>query len=280
VAPAGAWRLRTLEAGPELDLESGDEGFPEVIATDDAMRTGSPQPPGRVALRNDTTRPRTLVIEERAWVRDALTADRVTALQSFRDLFSDQVLRPGDEVAVRHVALMFTDLKASTALYGRIGDAAAYGLVREHFAFLTAIVRRHDGAIVKTIGDAVMAAFTDSRRAFDAAVAIQREIGAASWGREGEGIVIKVGLHAGPCIAVNLNGRMDYFGSTVNLAARLQGESTGGDIVVSTAVAAEAAIDTGADGVLCTNERARLRGFTDPVGFLRVRVAAAADGMD
>src|SRR3546814_2334232 len=45
----------------------------------------------------------------------------------------------------------------------------------------------------------------------------------------GEAIVIKLGLHRGPCIAVTLNDRLDYFGSTVNLAARLQGQSRGGD---------------------------------------------------
>src|SRR5262249_8512887 len=162
------------------------------------------------------------------WVADALTADRLTALQAFRDLFSADVLRPGDDVAVGHIALLFTDLKGSTALYRRVGDAAAYHLVRNHFAFLTKVVRDHEGTVVKTMGDAVMAAFHDDHQAVKAALAIQRQV--AGFNRENgltEGLVIKLGVHAGPTIAVTLNDRLDYFGSVVNMAARLQGQSLG-----------------------------------------------------
>src|SRR3546814_14848409 len=108
--------------------------------------------------RNDTAGPLTAIVEERRCVRDALTADRVTALQAFRDLFSEQVLRPGDDVAVARITLLFTDLKRSTDPYGRLGDAAAYHLVRDHFAYLGAIVRRHPGALVKTTGHPIIAA--------------------------------------------------------------------------------------------------------------------------
>jgi len=47
---------------------------------------------------------------------------------------------------------------------------------------------------------------------------------------------LKAGLHTGPCIAVTLNDRLDYFGSTVNMAARLEAQSTGDDVVISSAV--------------------------------------------
>ena len=45
-------------------------------------------------------------------------------------------------------------------------------------------------------------------------------------------LALKIGVHAGPCMAVNLNGRVDYFGTTVNTAVRLEGHSLGGDVVV------------------------------------------------
>ena len=112
----GPYRLRTLEPGPEWDIEWAGEGFPEVVATDESVAAGEPAPTGEVHLRNDSRRRLTFVVEERAWVADALAADRATSLQAFRDLFSDQVLRPGDEVAVKRLALLFTDLKDSTAL--------------------------------------------------------------------------------------------------------------------------------------------------------------------
>ena len=168
------------------------------------------------------------LIEDRTWTREALTAPEVISLQAFRDLFAEATLRPGDDAGVSQVALLFTDLQGSTALYERVGDAAAYNMVREHFALLAAIVRDHDGAVVKTIGDAVMASFSDPAQAVRAALAMQADrICRATTSSS------KLGVHAGPSVVVTLNDRLDYFGSTVNMAARLQGQSAGGDIVLS-----------------------------------------------
>ena len=269
--PSGAYRLRSQEPGPELDLERPEDGFPEMILEPEAVTAGALAPPGELVLSNRTPWRRTLVIEEREWVRDALTADRASSLQAFRDLFSDQVLRPGDEVAVKRIALMFTDLRGSTALYRGIGDARAYRLVREHFALLAAKVRDHDGAIVKTIGDAVMAAFIRPADALAAALEIQREVEAFNAGRPETPIRVKLGLHEGPCIAVTLNDRLDYFGSTVNLAARLQGESQGGDIVLSRPMAEDPAVADLIRDLAPREEQARLKGYDAPVGFLRLR---------
>ncbi|MEK0081850.1 adenylate/guanylate cyclase domain-containing protein [Benzoatithermus flavus] len=275
--PPSFYRLRTLEAGPEADIEHGSGPFPTVSLTAEGITAGEPSPPGRVRLRNAFSHQRTVVIEERAWVRNALTADRVATLQAFRDLFSAEVLRPGDEVAIRRVTLLFSDLKGSTALYDAIGDAAAYRLVREHFAYLAGIVREHDGAIVKTIGDAVMAAFHDPLQALTAAIAMQERIAAFNATARAP-IVLKLGLHEGPCIAVTLNERLDYFGGTVNLAARLQGESRGGDVVLSRTLATT----PGAERLLAAHapveETARLRGFAEPAAFVRLRFGAVAGG--
>jgi class 3 adenylate cyclase len=275
--PPGSYRLRTLEAGPAADIEHADGPFPAVIVAVDGMEGGAPSPAGHISLRNASPHRRTLVIEERAWTRDALTADRVATLQAFRDLFSAEVLRPGDEVAIRRVTLLFSDLKGSTALYGAIGDAAAYHLVREHFAYLAGIVREHEGAIVKTIGDAVMAAFHDPLQGLAAAIAMQERITAFNVAGRAP-IVLKLGLHEGPCIAVTLNDRLDYFGSTVNLAARLQGESRGGDVVLSEVLAGA----PGAEALLAPHapvpETARLRGLAEPTAFVRLRFGPVAGG--
>ncbi len=88
-------------------------------------------------------------------------------------------------------------------------------------------VRAHDGGIVKTIGDAVMAAFSNPADAMRAALAVQRNMAQFNrdrqLGAEDGLVIVKLGLHGGPCIVVTLNDRLDYFGSTANLAARLQG---------------------------------------------------------
>ena len=167
---------------------------------------------------------------------------------------------------------MFTDLRGSTALYARIGDARAYNLVREHFAYLTKVVREHDGGVVKTIGDAVMAAFTDPAAAIKAALEVQRNVAAfnAQHAAEAGAIVIKVGLHGGSSIAVTLNERLDYFGSTVNLAARLQGQSQGGDIVLSAALARDPGVMAVLAGLQASSESAVVKGFEGEVAFLRL----------
>jgi class 3 adenylate cyclase len=280
----GPYRLRTLEAGPECDIEVGIDGFPTMILEDQDVKAGPPAKLGTIRLENRSPRLLTAIVESRAWVADALTADRVTALQAFRDLFSEDVLRPGDEVSIGRVTLLFSDLRGSTALYQKIGDATAYHLVRDHFAFLAQTIRDHQGAIVKTIGDAVMAAFARPEDGLAAAVAIQRQVAAFNRdhplgpsdkdGRD-DAIAIKLGLHEGPCIVVTMNDRLDYFGSTVNLAARLQGQSKGGDIVLSLEIAedpAVAAILGGleGEGVPAQPDQAALKGFAEPLAFRRL----------
>jgi class 3 adenylate cyclase len=191
-----------------------------------------------------------------------LTAPEVISLQVFRDLFAAATLRPGDEAGVSQVALLFSDLQGSTALYERVGDAQAYNMVRDHFALLAGIVRDHDGAVVKTIGDAVMASFGDPANAVRAALAMQAAIASHE-------LVLKLGVHVGPSVVVTLNDRLDYFGSTVNMAARLQGQSAGGDIVLSRAVADDPAVKSVLASVPTREESVELKGFADPVRFVR-----------
>ena len=275
----GAYRLRGLHPGTEALVEWTSDGFPSLLVTDAGVSAGEQSSPGMVRISSSARGERTVVVDSRDWVRDALTAHRVTTMQAFRDLFATEALRPGDEVGIGQVTLMFTDLRGSTALYARIGDARAYQLVREHFAYMTEAVRAQNGGIVKTIGDAVMAAFSDPADAVRAALAIQRNV--AQFNRahslaDADGLVIKLGLHGGSCIAVTLNERLDYFGSTVNLAARLQGQSKGGDIVVSQALADDPLVAPLLRPVPSTTESAAVKGFAAPVAFIRVTPSAAA----
>jgi class 3 adenylate cyclase len=168
----------------------------------------------------------------------------VTTLQEFRDFFADEALAAGESFDIRGIALVFTDIKGSTAMYERLGDAKAFWLIKEHFRIMEDIVRKRDGAIVKTIGDAVMAAF---HRPGDAAAAARDMIEAFDAfngeDKRRDELIIKVGAHSGPCIAVTLNGRIDYFGSSVNIAARVQGLSDGRDIMLSERLYEEASAE-------------------------------------
>jgi class 3 adenylate cyclase len=132
------------------------------------------------------------------------------------------------------MAVLFTDLKDSTALYARHGDALAYSLVHQHFAGLRACVTQYHGRSVKSIGDAVMAVFPQPAEAVHAALAMQQTLGALNQAHAIDPpLILKIGIHYGTVIALQTTHGLDYFGQTVNLAARVQGESVGGDIVVT-----------------------------------------------
>lgn len=270
--PPGSYRLRTLHPNGRVDIEYQSGAFPGlriaasgVELLDDADRDNQP---GTVTFVNDAGFELAALIEDRTWARETLMAPEVISLQAYRDLFAEATLRPGDDAGVSQVALLFTDLRGSTALYERVGDATAYNIVREHFALLAEIVRDHDGAVVKTIGDAVMASFIDPAQAVRAALAMQAGIAASSYA--GRDLVLKVGVHAGPSVVVTLNGRLDYFGSTVNMAARLQGQSVGDDIVLSCAVAADPEVQAILTDVPKRQETVMLKGFAEPVCFVRL----------
>lgn len=266
----GVYRLRTLEAGPEQVFEWRDGPFPDLILSDDEMCADPASEPGKVNFRNASHRRLTLILEEQEWKRDALTAHRATTLQAFRDLFDEDVLRPGDDVAIDYIAMMFTDLKGSTALYERIGDSQAYHLIRAHFAILGKAVRENNGAVVKTIGDAIMAAFTDPADALKCAVQIQTDFETYNASSGKEAAIITIGLHVGRCISVTLNNRLDYYGTAANKAARLEGQSTGGDIVLSSEMARDPGVARLLDAYEPVPGEAALKGFDHGVPFLRL----------
>jgi class 3 adenylate cyclase len=277
--PPGLYRLRTLHPGRHADVDHRGGPFPGLRVTATGVEALPPAATGRIQFNNDADFEVAAVIEDRSWTEDALTAAEVVTLQAFRDLFSAATLRPGDEAGISQVALLFSDLRGSTALYERVGDARAYNIVRDHFAFLGGIIREHDGAIVKTIGDAVMASFGDPVDAVKAALAMQARIAdfnKAQGDAAGEELAIKLGVHAGASVMVNLNDRLDYFGSTVNMAARLQGQSEGGDIVISGDVATDPAVRIALAGHRASVESVPLKGFISPVSFLRVLPGAGS----
>ena len=133
---------------------------------------------------------------------------------------------------------MFTDLRGSTEMYDKAGDHLAYRLVQEHFQILTDVVKRHSGAVVKTMGDAVMATFSNPVDGFLAALDMMSKISElnTNWQQKGYEIGLKVGLNEGMALAVNNDERLDYFGQSVNIAARVQGLAQAGEIWLSESV--------------------------------------------
>src|SRR5271165_407241 len=261
----GPYRFRTVEAGAEVDREIGGDGvIPTLVARGRDILLEGANGRDELVIRNESDRPLVFVVEDRNWAQDALTGERVISMPAFRRLCPEQLLRPGDEVEIGRVAIVFTDLQGSTKLYDKLGDAAAYRLVRDHFAFLSERVTRHHGFIVKTVGDAVMAAFNDPADAVRAVLAMQDEVASFNRGRRDSGIVLKLGLHLGSCIAVTAGSVLDYFGSAVNTAARLEHQCRGGEVIISEAALTDPEAREALAGRNLSEETVTLRGLNEP----------------
>jgi class 3 adenylate cyclase len=189
-------------------------------------------------------------------------------LPDFQKLFPQERLLPDESLEVARVAVLFTDLAGSTALYAQRGDPRAYHLVRLHFDELLRAADAEGGTVVKTIGDAILGAFQTPAEAMRAALAMQANIAALNQRERlsgDESLILKVGLHSGPCLNVTLNDRPDYFGTTVNIAARVQGLSRGGDIVFTEALRADLEVQTLLNGRAWETSRVALKGIADEV---------------
>jgi class 3 adenylate cyclase len=253
----GRFLLVTHDGPDSLTLRADESGWPE-----DEPRVNSRT---ALALENATGEEQVFILERTAWGDQAATAAEVTALQLFRDLFATEALRPGDRINVGQMAVLFTDLRNSTRLYREIGDAVAFGAVMNHFDVLREAISREGGAIVKTLGDAVMAVFPRPAPALRAIMRAQAALASPPEGTRP--FILKAGLHAGPCIAVTLDGRLDYFGSNVNIAARLEPLSTGTDCVITSGVRNDpetrALLEDPASGLSAETHEAQLKGFDD-----------------
>jgi adenylate cyclase len=274
-ASSGQAGRRTTNEAP------GEANSLAVAVTAHAIEPSTAEvPAGAISLQvhNSSEREQLVVVEGNLWPDTAATAAIVSTLQEFRDLFSSEALAPGLQLGVENLAFMFTDLTGSTAMYQAIGQARAFRLVQDHFLVLRRAISSNRGAQVKTIGDAVMATFPGGADALAAAFQIQRDIRdlPAPAGVDTAHLV-KVGLHQGPCVAVTLNNRLDYFGTTVNTAARIEHECRGGQIVASLAACQpEAAAELlKASGARLEEEVVYLRGIAEPVPVYRITPSAS-----
>ena len=166
------------------------------------------------------------------------TALELLGIPLFREKFSDQLLTANTSLKIRRVTVVFTDLIQSTALYEQIGDIRAFQLVNDHFQTLFTGIINHQGGIIKTIGDAVMAILPTPREAVEAALhakrAIRRLLNTYSLPLASG---LKIGIHAGPALIVNLNNTFDLFGSTINIGARLVSVCTPTTVAISEEIA-------------------------------------------
>jgi class 3 adenylate cyclase len=152
------------------------------------------------------------------------------------------------------VTLMFTDIVDSTVVNHALGDTAWLEVLREHDRVIRFATESHGGEVVKRLGDGSMLAFPSARRAVSCAVAILSGVEAALGKREPP-IRIRIGLHLGE----PLRDADDFFGSAVNLAARVSAVAGPSEILVSDVVAD--VLSQGGDIVLGEGREVELKGF-------------------
>ncbi len=133
----------------------------------------------------------------------------------------------------RLVTVMFTDVAGSTRYFDQHGDLAGMAMLQEVNDTLQPQVTKHQGKIVKTIGDAIMAYFENPVQAARCAIAMQRAIEEANKKHtETQRIRIRVALNLG----VGLLKDNDVFGDVVNVCSRIEHETEAGRIGISPSV--------------------------------------------
>jgi len=233
--PEGNYKVHTDTLNRDAYVKSEISGLDNVTLTlengekTDKLTRLSPQ--SDMIMKNKTNRPLLISIEDTRWAEYGVSAAEVTSQQLYRDCFPKELLRPSQKMKCTELSVLFTDLIDSASIYTKGGDEDAIRQVMDHFEVLRKIIREERGSVVKTIGDAIMAVFRKPNNAVRAYRKAQDYFNSSE--KTDHKIKIKGGLHSGNCYAVTLNNRIDYFGNTVNLAARLVEKANSDELVIS-----------------------------------------------
>ncbi|MFO0559809.1 MAG: adenylate/guanylate cyclase domain-containing protein [Polyangiales bacterium] len=244
--PSGELLVRTLKGKRRASIELATRPAKIVIVlTEDALTlthegTAEGDSDAVVLVRNETKSAQYVLVERSGWSADIVLGSAIASMPEFVDLFSTEAPASGVELAISSLTVLFSDLTGSTATYERLGDARAFALVQEHFTIMLDAVAKHGGAVVKTMGDAVMATFTAPADAARCSIEMVQRCHDA---HAKEGLTVKLGFHEGPCLAVRANDRLDYFGTTVNVAARLQAQAHAGEVVMTKALSRHPSVE-------------------------------------
>ncbi len=279
--PPGELLLRARGAGgmrvsPVGGARAGAEGL-DVCVTAAALEV-VPCEGRALRARNATSEPVTLLIERGGWSAPIVRGSVILTMPEFFDLFAADAPASGVNLSVGSLTVLFTDLTGSTALYERLGDARAFALVEDHFRRLSTTIAAHGGTVVKTIGDAVMAGFASPADGLRAALDIVHRASEAGATEGPAALSVKVALHEGPCLVVGANDRIDFFGTTVNLAARLLGIARADHVVVLSSLLAQPGVARvlGDAGLAAERATVTLRGLTAEREIASIRVRRGA----
>jgi adenylate cyclase len=270
----GRYRL-FAKGGATCSIEVSDDGA--IDATVYVRQKGFEpavlklRPAAKIAIHNERSDAFHLKLEALAFATAAATAHLISTLPEFRRHFSSQLLKTSTPLKVARVTLLFSDLTGSTALYSEVGDAEAFRFVDDHFDILKQRIEANQGTIVKTMGDAIMASFVDEQAAVRASAELLVAFSTLAKTKPfGDRVGLKLGFFTGPCYVVTANERLDYFGQTANVAARLQGLADSGELIVQEQAFADLEQATSGLFKLSTRFTQKVKGVAEALKLVRL----------
>jgi eukaryotic-like serine/threonine-protein kinase len=222
------FQVRTTAAARrwDLQLQSGETPRkPPAFQAGRQILTLTNEHPVEVVVR----------VERTASRADALTAVRASTLALFRELFPGESLSPGRLASVTSLTLLLTDLDPAGQLYEKLGDARAFDVLHGYLQAVGESVKREGGAVVKAVGEGILASFIDPA----AAVRVGLVLASRAVAGAENGSRPRVAVHRGPVLVATINDHLDYFGSIVSQATKLTQHSRGGEMVLTQSVAAD-----------------------------------------
>ncbi len=245
--PEGSYRLRGPQLPWSADFRVEKTASPRRWDIDLTAGPEAERPPSlragaqTLALHNPGERELLVRVERAAPRHDALTAARAASLPLFRELFPGEILAPGRLATISSVTLLFTSLDPARvdALYRELGDAGAFGVIHVHLQKVGDAIREGGGAVVKTIGEGVLASFSQVTAAVETALslAVRLNRGGPTAQRG-----VRVGIHKGPALAATVNDQLDYFGTTARDAVAFISEARNDDLLLTEPVASDPAV--------------------------------------
>lgn len=184
-----------------------------------------------VAMTNQYQDEQLVRIERMVPRQDVITAAQACCLPMFRALFPGERMSNDRTIHAKHVTLLVTEIASAAEIYNRCNDVEALQVVRAHHRFLEDQIRQYRGAVIKVVGDGIVAAFNDMLDAVDAAWGLQTSLPPSDspWPLE-----LNVGVHAGTAIVTTTHDRLDYFGAVARVAAELPGFAKGEVVLTDT----------------------------------------------
>jgi class 3 adenylate cyclase len=167
-----------------------------------------------IHLCNDSAIDQQVRIERTVDRHDTLSAAKASTMALFRELFPSEVLSSDQIVSVAHITVMRVNLNGSQRLYEALGDGPAFNQIRASLGRILLAVKENAGAVVKTIGEGVLASFSDPKSAMLTAIDLVQR-------RSAGDLQISIAIHSGTAMVATVDERLDYFGKTLKTLEQL-----------------------------------------------------------